>query len=683
MKTLYYLSSLAVLLTWTALAQFGQTVQYFPQFAVGDLAESHFSVHNPGDQPVSVSLQLFLSDGSLFDERQVQVPPDGTVTEVFSDPDGELTNGWARLSSTRAFTSSLFYRIGGVGNVGVAPSAEAIRLKVFNFEEGGIRTGFAVANPSETQPSEITYRGIGVDGNVFVSGGFRLDPGEHRAFFFNEAPTFAGSDGSIDMEASSPVIAVALRVQDSLLAGVPVVLPHLIRVEFNEDSPNVIGGHEGNFAAQGVAGGTISGGGVDGTVAPPNFGEFNCANCVNRVTDPYGTVGGGIDNQAAFLGTVGGGSSNAAGPEATVGGGTSNNAASLDATIGGGQFNQAIAFAATVAGGSDHLATGQFSAVGGGLFNTADGNNATVSGGDLNTAAGDNATVGGGRENYAGPAEGQGGSAGVEGKGNPLFFDGFAATVAGGQGNTVNGEYGTVGGGIGNTAGPYATVAGGQSNNATFGEVGGGVNNSALDGTVAGGYLNAADGVFSMIPGGQGNTALGFASFAAGNFAAALADGSFVWADKSSDEMFGTFFENSFWVRAAGGVRIYSNSSVTSGVRLEPGSSSWSMISDRANKENLEEVQGRKVLERLAALPISTWNYKSQPAEVRHMGPMAQDFRAAFGLGESERRISNVDADGVALAAIQGLYRLLQEKDAELESLRAELAEIRAMIAHR
>jgi len=45
---------------------------------------------------------------------------------------------------------------------------------------------------------------------------------------------------------------------------------------------------------------------------------------------------------------------------------------------------------------------------------------------------------------------------------------------------------------------------------------------------------------------------------------------------------------------------------------------------------------------------------------------MARDFHAAFGLGESEKRINTVDADGVALAAIQGLNQKLEEKDREI-----------------
>ena len=61
------------------------------------------------------------------------------------------------------------------------------------------------------------------------------------------------------------------------------------------------------------------------------------------------------------------------------------------------------------------------------------------------------------------------------------------------------------------------------------------------------------------------------------------------------------------------------------------------------------------MLRKLARVPISTWSYRAQDDSIRHIGPMAQDFYRAFGVGESRRRIDSVDADGVALVAIQGL----------------------------
>ena len=86
-------------------------------------------------------------------------------------------------------------------------------------------------------------------------------------------------------------------------------------------------------------------------------------------------------------------------------------------------------------------------------------------------------------------------------------------------------------------------------------------------------------------------------------------------------------------------------------------------------------VDGFAVLESLAALPISTWNYKSEPPTVRHLGPMAQDFMAAFGLGDDDRKINMVDANGVVMVAIQALHRRLQALEAEVAALRAAPAD--------
>ena len=89
----------------------------------------------------------------------------------------------------------------------------------------------------------------------------------------------------------------------------------------------------------------------------------------------------------------------------------------------------------------------------------------------------------------------------------------------------------------------------------------------------------------------------------------------------------------------------------------------------------------------LAAVPVSTWNYKTQDASVRHMGPMAQDLHAGFGLGVSDKGIDTIDADGISLAAIQGLYQLvkdtqqkLNEKESQIASQSTEIAELRAQI---
>ena len=74
-----------------------------------------------------------------------------------------------------------------------------------------------------------------------------------------------------------------------------------------------------------------------------------------------------------------------------------------------------------------------------------------------------------------------------------------------------------------------------------------------------------------------------------------------------------------------------------------------------ASKENIIPVSAEEILAKVAGLPMATWTFKYDPQSGRHLGPMAQDFRAAFGLGNTDSGIFTVDADGVALAAIQAL----------------------------
>ena len=80
-------------------------------------------------------------------------------------------------------------------------------------------------------------------------------------------------------------------------------------------------------------------------------------------------------------------------------------------------------------------------------------------------------------------------------------------------------------------------------------------------------------------------------------------------------------------------------------------------------------VMGGDILAAVSELPISTWNYVADAPRVRHMGPMAEDFYGTFGLGADDEHISPLDANGVALAAIQGLHELSQRQAARLGEL--------------
>ncbi len=390
-----------------------------------------------------------------------------------------------------------------------------------------------------------------------------------------------------------------------------------------------VGGGCRNDAAADFA--TIAGGGPSDTSHPDTTN--------NRVTDDYGAVGGGGHNQA------GNGDSDTTNAQyATVGGGVSNEASAAYSTVGGGLNNTASGSRSTVAGGENNTASGYLAVIGGGFGNTA-GFRATVGGGDSNTASGSRSTISGGNSNEA---------------------SGDYATVGGGKYVMAGGSYATIGGGFSNYAdGNYATIGGGEGNMA-----------SRESATVCGGFNNSASGIYSTVPGGYKNTAYGAYSFATGRQVEAKSDGCFIWGDSTEADTLRCTAPNMTIFRSSGGFYIYTNGNLPHGVYVAAGGGSWHSFSDRNMKENIRPVDPMEVLNKLAQMPVSTWNYKTQDDSIRHMGPMAQDFYAAFGLGDSDKAIATVDAEGVTMAAIQGLYKQNQEQArriAELESQNAEL----------
>jgi len=275
--------------------------------------------------------------------------------------------------------------------------------------------------------------------------------------------------------------------------------------------------------------------------------------------------------------------------------------------------------------------------------------------------------------------------------GNPIDGATISGGGAGGYANRVSGHYGTVGGGRGNTSSEGGTVGGGEENTSDGGWS-----------TVGGGHLNGASGQYSTTPGGFGNSAAGWGSFAAGLNAKANHDRSFVWSSRLTFPASPSFAESRFHIHAdnglsvdyygvrpdGGGTRwivIGSTSggqaiSTSMGAWLSDGGA-WNNASDRNRKDGFAPVNPREVLDKVAALPIQTWHYTNETAEIRHLGPVAQDFRAAFGLGSDDKSISTVDAAGVALAAIQGLNRKVDEKDAQIRNLQTRLEKLEQILA--
>jgi len=227
-----------------------------------------------------------------------------------------------------------------------------------------------------------------------------------------------------------------------------------------------------------------------------------------------------------------------------------------------------------------------------------------------------------------------------------------------------------------------------------------------------------------------------------GRRAKALHDGSFVWADSTNAD-FTSSTNNQFSIRAAGGVRFHTNTSISFGAQTRQMLNLWGtqygigvqsyttyfrtdnvdakngfiwyrggvhndnyvdaggagggtemmhlvsaglyvngalvLTSDRNAKENFAPVSPRDVLDKVAAMPITRWNFKGD-ATTPHIGPMAQDFYSAFSLGTDDKHIATVDADGVALAAIQGLNQKVEQKETEITELKQAVSELKELV---
>ena len=258
-----------------------------------------------------------------------------------------------------------------------------------------------------------------------------------------------------------------------------------------------------------------------------------------------------------------------------------------------------------------------------------------------------------------------------------VISNGFVGGFIGGGGNSsypnrVGADYASVLGGLGNTAHGEASTAMGRSTTAS-----GFISTAMGQSTKASGFISTALGF--------GTIASGDYSFAGGRQAKAPGNGSFVWADSTGGD-FGYPGNNKFQVRATGGVLFYADPAANTGVYLAPGGNSWSATSDRIAKENFREINPQEILAKVAALPVLDYNLKSQDQSIRHLGPMAQDFAAAFHLGEDDKHITTIDADGVALAAIQGLNEKVeirsQKSEGRIQKLETENADLKMELAN-
>lgn len=238
---------------------------------------------------------------------------------------------------------------------------------------------------------------------------------------------------------------------------------------------------------------------------------------------------------------------------------------------------------------------------------------------------------------------------------------------------------------------------------------------------IIGGAWNQTFGSYS-IASGHFSEAHGDWSVALGESAIALHEGAFVWSDAYSFSDFESQRDNQFRIGATGGARFdlgddagsipgggewvdlraqglntlgnnpaaFRVIDTSTGAYLSIGGG-WVNSSDRNRKADFSEVDVQQVLKQVASMPIQSWRYKVEGEQVRHIGPMAQDFHAVFGLGGDPKGIMSVDADGVALAAIQALYQVTRElerrtsdlevQNERIDSLEAAFEELRTQLA--
>jgi hypothetical protein len=208
--------------------------------------------------------------------------------------------------------------------------------------------------------------------------------------------------------------------------------------------------------------------------------------------------------------------------------------------------------------------------------------------------------------------------------------------------------------GIGNYPGGSSVALGDSCWSTSQRSVTIGKNNVGANSDYVIGYNNIANGGISVCIGANCKSA-GARTLAMGYYAYAMRVGSFAYADASSTTPLSTTINHQFLVRASGGVVFYTDTLNSMGVVLNPGSGSWSTVSDRTKKENILPVDYEIILNNIDKLKIKSWNYISQPKDIRHIGPMAQDFHALFGIGENNITISTGDIDGVILAGIKAV----------------------------
>jgi trimeric autotransporter adhesin len=456
----------------------------------------------------------------------------------------------------------------------------------------------------------------------------------------------------------------------------------------------------------------------------------------NSASGYSAAVAGGYLNNSGDYGTVGGGVGNtSSGNSSTVAGGAANTSSGSYATVGGGYYNHSTALLATVDGGEFNTASNTCATVSGGYLNTAGGYCSFIAGGANNSAVGTNSFAAGNQAQ----ANHQGSFVWADSQNSP-----FASTTNDQFNVRAQGGVRLVTSGAGITLDGQPLLSGSSSlnaNNLVSGTVPdarlstnvalrnasqtftgantfstGQLFNGQIRLDSTNGFSQSSAGNFYVdapfIVGGRftvltnGNVGIGTNNpqsslhvnneirWGRTNILSLNQSGSIELGDSAQlsttpfiDFHFGVAGSQDYNTRiindATAQLSIFWVGSATPLARFNTGgltvNGTFVSASDRNAKENFQPVSARQILDKVTALPITRWNYKNDPA-TPHVGPMAQDFYAAFSVGPDDKHIAVVDEGGVALAAIQGLDEKVevrsQKSDVRIQKLEAQNMEL-------
>jgi hypothetical protein len=343
--------------------------------------------------------------------------------------------------------------------------------------------------------------------------------------------------------------------------------------------------------------------------------------------------------------------------------------------VSGPQWDDANVGSASAAFGANTTASGVWSFAAGtnsyatGMASFAMGRLSWASG-DYSAAVGYNAKA----SNYASIS-----------MGNQTQADGYASVAVGNAAKTTGGFSAALGHHA--EAGEYAVAIGNSTASGSSAIAIGGT--ASGSGAIAIGSSAVASGSGAIVMG-RHSDASGLNSMALGTRASTNGKtGAFVFGDESYSGWAKAQMDNHFVVRAkkfwfghndAVTATVNRFIETSTGAYLSNGGA-WVSSSDSTKKHRWEEVDGDEILSRLSAMPVRRGSYREESDSVRHLGPTAQDFRTAFGLGDTDKAIATIDADGVSLAGIKALAQRTANLRRENEELRALLGEVMRRLA--